>query len=150
MTAATLAPDPRAALDAHGFAVLPWLLGARACAALRDRFDDDAAFRKTIVMERLGYGRGVYRYFAAPVPPEVAELRSLMYARLAPVANAWAERLGQAERYPATLEEMLGRCAAPTRPGRPRCCCATGPATTTRCTRTSTARWRFRSRPRCC
>ncbi len=112
MTAATLASDPRSALDAHGFAVLPGLLGARACAALRERFDDGAAFRKTIVMERLGYGRGVYRYFAAPVPPEVAELRSQMYARLAPVANAWAERLGQAERYPATLEEMLGRCAA--------------------------------------
>lgn len=113
MTApATLAPDLRAALDARGYAVLPGLLDAPACAALRARFDDDAAFRKTIVMENLGYGRGVYRYFAAPVPREVAALRAAMYARLAPVANAWAELLGQAERYPPTLEEMLDRCAA--------------------------------------
>lgn len=108
----TLAPDPRAALDAHGFAVLPELLGEPACAALRARFDDERAFRKTIVMENLGYGHGVYRYFAAPVPPEVAELRAALYARLAPVANAWAELLGQAERYPPALEEMLARCAA--------------------------------------
>jgi hypothetical protein len=113
MTAsATLAPDLRAALDAHGYAVLPGLLAAPACAALRARFDDEPAFRKTIVMEHLGYGHGVYRYFAAPVPPEVAEPRAALYARLAPVANAWAEQLGQTERYPARLEEMLDRCAA--------------------------------------
>lgn len=108
----TLAPDLRAALDARGYAVLPGLLGAPACGALRARFDDDAAFRKTIVMEHLGYGHGVYRYFAAPVPREVAELRAALYAGLVPVANAWAELLGEAERYPATLEEMLDRCAA--------------------------------------
>ena len=108
----TLAPGLRDQLDAHGYAVLPGLLDAPACAALRARFDDDAAFRKTIVMEHLGYGRGVYRYFAAPVPAPVAELRAATYARLAPVANAWAELLGEAERYPATLAEMLGRCAA--------------------------------------
>ncbi len=112
MTAPPLAPDLRAALDARGYAILPGLLAAPACAELRARFDDDAAFRKTIVMERLGYGRGVYRYFAAPVPAPVAELRASLYARLAPLANRWAELLGTPQRYPATLAEMLDRCAA--------------------------------------
>ena len=38
----------------------------------------------------------------------------------------------------------------PGRPGRPRCCCATRPATTTACTRTSTAPTSSRSRSRSC
>jgi uncharacterized protein len=63
-------------------------------------------------MERLGYGRGVYRYFGYPLPPLVAELRERVYAQLAPVANAWAEALGEAARYPATLAEFLARCHA--------------------------------------
>ncbi|MBV8645612.1 MAG: 2OG-Fe(II) oxygenase [Candidatus Eremiobacteraeota bacterium] len=105
-------------LDAHGYAVLAGLLGADERAALRARFDDDAAFRKTIVMERLGYGRGVYRYFNAPLPPEVQALRERLYAQLAPVANAWAEALGRPERYPDTLGAFLDRChaAGQTRP----------------------------------
>lgn len=99
-------------LDARGYAVLPGLAGADDCAALRGRFDDDDAFRSTVVMERLGYGRGVYRYFRNPLPPRVVELRERLYAQLAPVANAWSEALGGAERYPATLAEFLAHCHA--------------------------------------
>jgi len=99
-------------LDARGYSVLPALLGADACAELRARFDDDDAFRNTIVMERLGYGRGVYRYFRYPLPRVVARLREDLYARLAPVANAWAEALGQDVRYPSALAAFLDRCQA--------------------------------------
>jgi hypothetical protein len=99
-------------LDTRGFAVIPSLAGADACSELRARFDDDGAFRNTIVMERLGYGRGVYRYFGYPLPPVVQHLREDLYARLAPVANAWAEALGQDVRYPATLAAFLERCHA--------------------------------------
>jgi uncharacterized protein len=107
-----LAPQMRTALDARGYAVVPTLLDARGCAELRSAFDDEAAFRKTIVMERHGYGRGVYRYFRYPLPAPVQRLREELYARLAPVANAWAAALGRPERYPASLAEMLARCAA--------------------------------------
>ncbi len=99
-------------LDERGYAMLPSLLDPAACAALRARFDDDDAFRKTIVMERLGYGRGVYRYFRYPLPPPVERLRAELYAKLAPIANAWAESLGDGVRYPATLAEFLERCHA--------------------------------------
>jgi uncharacterized protein len=98
-------------LDAQGYAVIPNFVDAARAAELRALFDDDAAFRKTVVMERVGFGRGVYKYFAAPLPPAVAALRAGLYAELAPIANAWAEALGGAERYPARLEEMLQRCA---------------------------------------
>ncbi|HEX3549182.1 MAG TPA: 2OG-Fe(II) oxygenase [Candidatus Elarobacter sp.] len=97
-------------LDARGYAVIPGLLETDRRAELRSAFDDDARFRSTVVMERHGYGRGVYRYFANPLPPVVATLRERLYAELAPVANGWAERLGRSERYPASLDAFLDRC----------------------------------------
>jgi hypothetical protein len=99
-------------LEARGFAVVPSLLDADACAALRARFDDDDAFRNTIVMERLGYGRGVYRYFRYPLPPPVERLRDDLYAQLAPIANAWAESLGNSVHYPVALAEFQAHCHA--------------------------------------
>jgi hypothetical protein len=99
-------------LDAHGYAIVPSLLGAGACDALRALFDEDDAFRNTVVMERHGYGRGVYRYFRYPLPPLVADLREQLYAQLAPVANAWAESLRDDARYPAALAEFLAHCHA--------------------------------------
>jgi uncharacterized protein len=99
-------------LDARGYAIVSGMVSETDCADLRARFDDDAAFRNTVVMERHGYGRGVYRYFGYPLPPLVAELRAALYARLAPVANAWAAALRDDVRFPATLPEFLERCHA--------------------------------------
>lgn len=105
-------------LPARGYAIVPALLSVAQCAELRARFDEDALFRNTVVMERHGYGRGVYRYFGYPLPPLVADLRERTYAQLAPLANAWAEALREPSRYPATLPEFLERChaAGQTRP----------------------------------
>ena len=99
-------------LDPRGYDVIPRLLDPATCEALRATFDDDRRFRKTVVMERVGFGRGVYKYYRAPLPEPVAALRADVYAQLAPVANAWSALLGAAERYPPTLDEMLARCAA--------------------------------------
>jgi hypothetical protein len=104
--------DTAQELEARGFAVVPSLLDADACSALRARFDDDDAFRNTIVMERWGYGRGVYRYFRYALPPLVERVRTELYARLAPVANAWCESLGNGVRYPVALAEFLAHCHA--------------------------------------
>ena len=113
MIAGALAPHALAAeLDARGYAIVPRLLDGAACAALRRAFDDDALFRSTIVMERHGYGRGVYRYFGYPLPEPVAGLRATVYAALVPAANAWAERLGASDRFPPELPQLLERCAA--------------------------------------
>ena len=57
-------------------------------------------------------GDGRYRYFDHPLPDPIAELRATFYRHLAPVANQWAERLGEEERYPASHEELLARCRA--------------------------------------
>jgi hypothetical protein len=99
-------------IDADGFATLPAVLTAAECAELVALYDDRSRFRSRIVMERHGYGLGEYQYFADPLPPLVAALRTALYRRLAPLANAWASRLGAAADYPPTSEEFLARCHA--------------------------------------
>lgn len=100
-------------LDAEGYAVTGPLLSSAACRRVRAYFDSPAiAFRKTIDMARHGFGRGQYRYFDYPLPDDVAALRASLYARLQPIANDWAERLGEEPAWPETLAELLARCHA--------------------------------------
>lgn len=98
-------------LDADGFAIVSSILDRPTITDLQGLFTDAAQFRSTIVMERHGYGRGVYRYFGYPLPPIVQSLRESLYAALVPVANQWSERLGSTVRYPAALAAMLGVCS---------------------------------------
>jgi uncharacterized protein len=99
-----------AQLDEQGFAVTAPVLGEDECAALAALFDD-GRFRSTIEMARHRFGDGRYRYFDHPLPEPIAELRGGFYRHLAPVANAWAERLG-GEPFPLEHEELLARCHA--------------------------------------
>lgn len=103
-------PRIEAALDARGCVTMPPLLTAGECSALAGRYEDDAVFRSRIVMSKHGFGRGEYKYFAYPLPAPVAGLRAALYPRLAPVANAWAERLNSPERYPADHAAFLRTC----------------------------------------
>jgi uncharacterized protein len=100
-----------AQLDERGFAITEPVLDEGECAELAGLFDD-GRFRSTVDMARHRFGDGRYRYFDHPLPAPIGELRSTFYAHLAPIANEWAERLGEDERYPARHEELLERCAA--------------------------------------
>lgn len=99
-------------LDERGWTVLPGLLDPATCADMVALYDRETGFRKEVVMERHGYGRGAYRYFAYPLPPQVEAMRGQLYARLAPVANRWHERMGLQVRFPADHSEFLDRCHA--------------------------------------
>ncbi|MCG2586295.1 2OG-Fe(II) oxygenase [Massilia sp. TS11] len=107
-----------AALDAHGYAVLPGLLAPEACAEVAAWYAEPARFRSKVVMARHGFGRGEYQYFAYPLPPLVQALRSQLYAPLAEIANRWQRALGSELRYPAAHADYLARChaAGQTRP----------------------------------
>jgi uncharacterized protein len=102
--------DVERSLDEIGHARLRGVLGAAECRQVARFWADEALFRKHIVMERLRFGVGDYKYFAAPLPPLVERLRRDLYAGLAPIANRWADHLGEKERYPATLAEFLAHC----------------------------------------
>jgi hypothetical protein len=99
-------------LDTFGCAVLPSLLDADQCAAYAAGYRDDAPFRSRVVMERHGFGRGEYRYYAYPLPPALADLRTGLYPPLARIANRWQATLGLEDRYPDAHAGYLARCHA--------------------------------------
>lgn len=99
-------------LTERGFAHIPQLLRAERCATLRMMFDDDVRFAKTVTMDKNRFGRGVYRYFAPPIPPLVDAIRQLAYPHLAKIANRWQHLLAREEQYPATWPAFRQRCAA--------------------------------------
>jgi hypothetical protein len=105
-------PAIAAALDAHGHAVLTGLLSASECERLAALYSEERHFRSRVIMSRHGFGRGEYQYFKYPLPPLIGTLRAALYPHLAPVANAWAERLRERRRYPRDLESFLARCHA--------------------------------------
>jgi hypothetical protein len=99
-------------LDERGHAILPAILDAAECAALRALWADERRFRSRVDMARFRFGVGAYKYFGSPLPPLVAALRTELYRRFAPIANDWMTRFGEPERYPAHLTQYLARCAS--------------------------------------
>lgn len=101
-----------------GYAQTPPVLTAAECAALAALYPHDRRFRSRVSMERYRFGAGDYAYFAHPLPALVRGLRGRAYRHLAPIANRWAEALGEPFRYPAALGGYLARChaAGQTRP----------------------------------
>jgi hypothetical protein len=97
-------------LDAAGNAVLEGLLSPDECRSLAALYPEDDIFRSRVVMARHGFGRGEYKYFAYPLPAIIADLRTALYPRLAPIANRWNEALGLGGRYPAAHPEFIARC----------------------------------------
>jgi hypothetical protein len=99
-----------AALDEEGFATSGPLLTAEECTKLAASYDDDAAFRSRVIMQRHGFGSGEYKYFAYPLPPVVEGLRTALYPQLATVANRWETALGRPPNFPSVHADYLARC----------------------------------------
>jgi uncharacterized protein len=90
--------------------VIPGLLPAAECLALRALYLCDNRFRSHVVMARHGFGQGEYKYFRYPLPECVAQLRTALYQPLAAIANRWNEALAAPARYPSTHAEYLSLC----------------------------------------
>jgi hypothetical protein len=99
-----------AALDADGVAIVPNLLTRDDALNLAANYDDRERFRSRVVMQRHRFGRGEYQYFRYPLPELVQVLRERLYEALVPVANRWAERLGDGNAFPPGLDAFLHRC----------------------------------------
>jgi hypothetical protein len=102
----------------YGCALLPQLLTPAEAAELAALYDVPERFRATINMARHRFGEGEYRYFRAPFPDAVEELRQALYPRLLPIARDWYAKLGRDAEWPDTLDEWLDIChrAGQTRP----------------------------------
>jgi hypothetical protein len=111
------AADIAADIQRNGYAVRHAIDGGSA-RELAHVWDDDARFRKRIIMEQHAYGRGEYRYLSYPLPEKIAALREAFYPPLAEIANGWRRALGQEATFPGTLREFLEQChaAGQTRP----------------------------------
>jgi uncharacterized protein len=99
-------------LDARGNAVLDRLMSSDECRLLARLYVEEQRFRRRVVMEKHGFGRGEYKYFAYPLPSVVADLRSALYPRLAAVANRWNAAMAIDVRYPQRHADFLARCHA--------------------------------------
>lgn len=99
-------------LDGHGCALLPQLLTTREAREIAALYSDGGRFRATVDMARHRFGSGEYRYFAAPFPAAVEELKQALYPHLLPIAREWHARLGRPAPWPDTLDEWLDMCHA--------------------------------------
>lgn len=99
-----------AGLWEFGYATTPPLLTAAECTDLVKLYPQDSRFRSRVHMERFQFGVGDYAYFAKPLPPIVRDLRTHAYRHLAPVANRWADFLGEEQRFPSSMSRFLTVC----------------------------------------
>jgi hypothetical protein len=97
-------------LTRDGCAVIERLVGAPTCDELCGMFDQDDLFARTVVMDRPEFGQGVYRYFRAPVPAVVDQLRQAVYPHVARIANYWERLLGKPERFPPEWDAFREEC----------------------------------------
>jgi hypothetical protein len=99
-----------ARLTRDGYAVIAGLADAPTCEWLCGLFEDDRLFSKTVTMDRPEFGRGVYRYFGAPIPGPVDQLRRAAYPHVARIANEWQRLLGDVESFPEGWDDFRARC----------------------------------------
>ncbi len=97
-------------LDAQGNAMIERLLSPEECETLASLYSHDELFRSRVVMGRHGFGRGEYKYFAYPLPDIIANLRTVLYPHLVPVANRWNAAMGIDVRYPEKHAHYIERC----------------------------------------
>jgi hypothetical protein len=97
-------------LDVQGYAKVPVLLDKDECDEIINTYEEECYFRSTINMARYRFGIGEYKYYQAPLPNPLQQLREGFYPELAKTANRWQEWLGREATYPPTLPEFLDQC----------------------------------------
>ncbi|RRB02776.1 2OG-Fe(II) oxygenase [Larkinella rosea] len=102
--------EAHTSLNENGFFVLPQVVSPEECQQLIATYDEPDAFRKTVVMERYGYGVGEYKYFNYPLPDLIQTLRTTLYESIFHVANHWSEVLKLGIDYPPTHADFITVC----------------------------------------
>ena len=93
-----------------GYVIVPSFLHNTECKDLIKNYDNQNAYRKTVVMERYRFGLGEYKYFNYPLPSLIQNIRENMYSKLAPIANTWMKALNIPTIFPESLSSLLDDC----------------------------------------
>jgi hypothetical protein len=93
-----------------GYAKTPPVLTPDECATLVAMYADDSRFRSRVDMARYRFGVGQYKYFDAPLPPLVQDLRTHAYPPLAAIANQFEAALATATLHPTDLTGLQAVC----------------------------------------
>ncbi|MGH7206655.1 MAG: 2OG-Fe(II) oxygenase [Nitrospiraceae bacterium] len=99
-----------ASLWQRGYAKIEPLLTAEECEAVIALYNKDQYFRSRIEMRRFRFGEGEYKYLKYPLPSLVQALREHVYPRLAIIANAWSQALGEPGDFPVSHDQLLTVC----------------------------------------
>ncbi|WP_343670479.1 2OG-Fe(II) oxygenase [Chitinophaga sp.] len=98
------------AMHQNGYAIIQDLLSDEQCELLKANYEDATLYRKTIVMARYRFGLGEYKYFNYPLPEVIQTIRTNIYAKLAPIANAWFKALNITTQFPLEHTALLQQC----------------------------------------
>ncbi|WP_373801892.1 2OG-Fe(II) oxygenase [Bacteroides heparinolyticus] len=94
----------------NGYAIIDKLLSEEQCEQLKAEYNNPTAYRKTVVMARYRFGLGEYKYFDYPLPDIIQSIRTHIYPKLAPIANAWFKALNIDTQFPLEHSELLQQC----------------------------------------
>ena len=100
-----------ASLNEDGYAIIPGVLSTKECQELRDYYPENQLYRTTINMQRYRFGKGEYKYFNYPLPPNIQQLRASLYGPLAFLANEWMKKLSIEIDYPLQHEGLILQCS---------------------------------------
>jgi hypothetical protein len=97
-------------VNEKGYALVLQFLPNQYCEQLIDEYDNSDLYRKTITMERHGFGLGEYKYFKYPLPDLIQTVRRAIYPKLTPVANTWMRVLNINRQLPDQFDEFQRLC----------------------------------------
>ncbi|MRN61462.1 MAG: prolyl 4-hydroxylase subunit alpha [Nitrosopumilales archaeon] len=97
-------------VNEKGYALVLQFLPNQYCEELIGEYDNSDLYRKTITMERHGFGLGEYKYFKYPLPDLIQTVRREIYPKLTPVANTWMRVLNIKRQLPDQFDEFQRLC----------------------------------------
>ena len=97
-------------VNEKGYALVLQFLPNQYCEELIGEYDNSDLYRKTITMERHGFGLGEYKYFKYPLPDLIQTVRREIYPKLTPVANTWMKVLNIKRQLPDQFDEFQRLC----------------------------------------
>jgi hypothetical protein len=99
-----------AELDEFGYGVLRNALTAGECASLAQLYPQDEPVPQQGDDGAARVRARRVQILRIPLPALVAELRTSLYERLAPIADRWNEMMGVDVQYPAAHDDFIERC----------------------------------------